>query len=81
MSSKSSFSKNCSFCCLFMIVVSAFVLLFAGLNYADSQNFVERQCVLTSVTYPTNTRLTTGHGQILSNVIVVVDVHRILVRV
>ena len=55
MSSKSSFSKNCSFCCLFMIVVSAFVLLFAGLNYADSQNFVESQCVLTSVTYPTNT--------------------------
>lgn len=51
----SSNSRNCSFCCLFMLVVTAFVLMFAGLNYHTSISYTERQCVLTSVTYPTNT--------------------------
>lgn len=51
----SSNPRNCSFCCLFMLVVTAFVLMFAGLNYHSSISYTERQCVLTGVTYPTNT--------------------------
>ena len=54
-STSNSETKKCYYCGACLSLVSTTILLFIGLNLLVMQAFIERECILTDVTYPVTT--------------------------